>query len=333
MRTEGVIRPMHRCLIVLTVSAIVACAEAWGQTAVPLPPWAAAVHADSYLLAAADVAGWTPATDGVGNVRTYAVGEAGAMEQIDFALARAQLLSAGTRTVALKALVFESAAPAAAYCAGVEVWGLDQAGSPAPDTRWYESRDDVDSPLLAGNGGAAFSDPRTLVLRYRRAFARLADTGADPAGSDAMKAMALAWLGRVSALPDGGGGTTVVATPTVVVATVIAPPGQDTIVVTQPADGATVGPSIEVVGKTGSNQLVVSYILAFRVDTGEQVRNVPGFRGKSKETGDFACRVATPRISFGDQKVQVRYELHVYVSRPDGTRGPETVVNLAAPPP
>ncbi len=334
---------MRHCLVAFMVSVAVTGVEAWSQTAVPPPPWAATVKPDSYLLAAADVPGWTPTTDGAGDTRIYTVGDQGAVDRTSFALVRSQALTAGGKTVALKVSVFESPAASAAYCAGVEVWGLDQAGNPAPNTTWHERQNDVGSPLLAGNGGAAFSDPRTLMLRYRRTFARLDDTGAEAAGSDAMKAMALAWLGRVSALPDGDGTAvvanaptavaTVVAPPTVVVATAIAPPSQDAIVVLQPSEGSTVGPSIEVVGKTGPNQLVVSYILAFRVDTGEQVRNVPGFRGKSKETGDFACRVATPRISFGDQKVQVRYELHVYVSRPDGTKGPETVVNLAAPPP
>ena len=82
----------------------------------------------------------------------------------------------------------------------------------------------------------------------------------------------------------------------------LAPTGQDVIVVTQPVDGSTIGPSIEVVGKAAANQLIVSYILAFRSDTGEQVRNVPGFRGRCEDTGDFAFRVATPASALATRR-------------------------------
>lgn len=329
----------------LTLVLLPVWGTAWAQTATPVPPWAATANADGYLLAAGDAAGWMPGSKGADAVSEYAFGDQDAGAQTTFALARSQSLSAGPKAIGLEVLVFESAGPATAYCAGVEVWALDQAGNPAPNPTWHSAQNDVGSPLLAGNGGAAFSDPGTLVIHYGRAFARIADSGQQAAGQEALKAVGLAWLDKASKLSQGGAPTvatgpapTAVTGPAPTVATgpavpAATPSGQDAIVVTQPAEGSTVGPNIEVVGKAAPNQLVVSYILAFRTDTGEQVRNVPGFRGRSKDTGDFAFRVATPRISFGDQKAQVRYELRLYIMRPDGGKGQETVVNLLGPTP
>ena len=109
--------------------------------------------------------------------------------------------------------------------------------------------------------------------------------------------------------------------------------GADTITLTKPVANDIVGPSLEVVGKTTPGALVVLYTIAYPYTTDEQPKLVPGTRQRATATGDFVFRIATPRVSFGETNVQVRYAVHAYVLRADQTKGPEVVVNLFSPKP
>jgi hypothetical protein len=109
--------------------------------------------------------------------------------------------------------------------------------------------------------------------------------------------------------------------------------GPDAVYLTKPTANEIVGPSIEVVGKAPPNALVVIYTIAYPYTTDEMPKLVPGTRQRATATGDFAFRIATPRVSFGETKVQVRYAIHVHVLKADGTKGPEAVVNVFSPQP
>jgi hypothetical protein len=107
----------------------------------------------------------------------------------------------------------------------------------------------------------------------------------------------------------------------------------DAVVLTQPKDGDTIGPSIDIVGKTTPGELVVVVVIVFNNDTSEKLRVVPGFRGRADETGAISFRVATPRVSFGANQgpPPLRYELHAGIVKADGTKGPETIVKVFSP--
>jgi hypothetical protein len=107
----------------------------------------------------------------------------------------------------------------------------------------------------------------------------------------------------------------------------------DAVTLTKPTEGETVGPSLDISCKTAPGALVVIYTIAYPWLTDEKPQLVPGTRQRAKETGDFSFRIATPRVSFGETKAQVRYAIHAYVLRADGTKGPETVVNCYSPKP
>ncbi|HEY3397833.1 MAG TPA: hypothetical protein VGM19_09280 [Armatimonadota bacterium] len=105
----------------------------------------------------------------------------------------------------------------------------------------------------------------------------------------------------------------------------------DTVTLSKPVPNAIVGPSIEVVGKTGPGALVVLYTIAYPLLTDAQPKLIPGTRQRATTTGDFSFRIATPRVSFGATEAQVRYELHAYLLHADQTKGPEVVFNLFSP--
>ncbi|MFQ6097469.1 MAG: hypothetical protein ACE5O2_07035, partial [Armatimonadota bacterium] len=106
------------------------------------------------------------------------------------------------------------------------------------------------------------------------------------------------------------------------------PRAPETVVVHQPNDGAVVGPHVDVAGKTTPGALVVACTVVYVANTGAKVREIPGFRRRASETGDFAFRIATPRVHFGNKDLRLRYEVHLYVAHRDGRKGPETVINL-----
>ncbi len=105
------------------------------------------------------------------------------------------------------------------------------------------------------------------------------------------------------------------------------------VMLTQPRENDVVGPNIDIIGRADPTQVVVIYTIVFDAATGEKLRTVPGIRNRPKETGDFTFRIATPRVSFGmtDNPPPLRYELHAHTVQPDGTKGPEVIVNLFAP--
>ncbi len=105
----------------------------------------------------------------------------------------------------------------------------------------------------------------------------------------------------------------------------------DRVTITSPKDNDTVGPSTEIVGKTAPNALVVIYTVAYPYTTDKQPKMVPGIRHRATATGDFTFRIATPRVSFGDPNIQVRYAIHAHTLKEDRSKGPETVVNVFSP--
>lgn len=111
------------------------------------------------------------------------------------------------------------------------------------------------------------------------------------------------------------------------------PAAANVITLTAPRDGDMVGPSIEIIGRTGPGQLVVISTRVLNADTGEQLRVVPGIRNRASVTGEFTFRIATPRVSFsgGGVPPKLRYELHAFTMQADGSKGPEVVVNLLEP--
>lgn len=110
-------------------------------------------------------------------------------------------------------------------------------------------------------------------------------------------------------------------------------PTTDAILLIEPKDGSTVGPNLDINGRTGAGAVVVIYCIVFDAQTNKQIRMVPGIRSRAKETGEFTFRIATPRISFGagETPPRLRYELHTHTVRADGAKGPETIVNLFSP--
>ena len=106
--------------------------------------------------------------------------------------------------------------------------------------------------------------------------------------------------------------------------------GPEKILITAPREGEVVGPSVVVTGKALPNGLVVLYTICSPEGTDLGPKFVPGTRQRATSTGDFSFRIAAPRVSFGD-RVPVRYAVHAYLLHDDGTKGPETVVNLRSP--
>ncbi len=115
--------------------------------------------------------------------------------------------------------------------------------------------------------------------------------------------------------------------------TSIAGGGAQRIIITRPVDNDIVGPSIDVVGKAPPNSLVVLYTIVYPYGTDEQPKMVPGIRHRATATGDFSFRIATPRVSFGETNVRIRYAIRAHTLEADGTKGPETVVNVFSPEP
>lgn len=111
------------------------------------------------------------------------------------------------------------------------------------------------------------------------------------------------------------------------------PTAANVITLTKPRDGDIVGPSIEIIGRTGPGQLIVITTIVYNSLTNQPVRVVPGIRNRASATGDFTFRIATPRVSFGGGVVppKLRYELRAYTLQADGSKGPEVVVNLLEP--
>ncbi len=96
--------------------------------------------------------------------------------------------------------------------------------------------------------------------------------------------------------------------------------------ITSPQDGQIAGPNIEIIGKTDPDALVIIWTVAYRADSNEEIKSVPGIRHRAEASGDFHFRIATPRIFIGPD-VRIRYEIHARIEAP-GYQGLETILNL-----
>lgn len=154
-------------------------------------------------------------------------------------------------------------------------------------------------------------------------------------GSDAEKAL------KETAQIGGGGYFTAQDSGQLISALGAAASGQTTagpaggVTLQQPRDGDVAGPSLDVIGSAGIGEVVVIFTEVYDAQTGEKLRMVPGIRHRTDEKGNFTFRVATPRVSFGAGQTPppLSYQVHVYVVRQDGSKGPETIVKLRGPNP
>lgn len=157
-----------------------------------------------------------------------------------------------------------------------------------------------------------------------------------PAGSEAEKTLQeTAQIGGGAYFTANDAGQLSAALGAAASGQVVAAAAPDTVVLTAPKNGDVAGPSIDLVGKAPPGQLIVVFTNVYDADTGDKLRTVAGIRNRASVTGDFTFRIATPRLSFGAVQAPpaLRYELHAYIARADGTTGPETIVNVTAPKP
>jgi hypothetical protein len=109
-------------------------------------------------------------------------------------------------------------------------------------------------------------------------------------------------------------------------APVLTVPDPDAPIVFAPMKGDLVGPATMVRGKAKPGSLVVIKSEVFDiVDNNPHPRMVPGHRHYVNPDGTFALLVATPRIFIGLQLL-VRYEIHVYTLKKDGTESKHVVI-------
>jgi hypothetical protein len=103
-----------------------------------------------------------------------------------------------------------------------------------------------------------------------------------------------------------------------------APAGAPTVLA--PQEGDNVGTRVDVSIKTTPGVLQVIWTVVKDAGTGEVLRTVPGIRHLPNDDGTYQGGIATPRISFGEKQVPVKYDLHFRNGPNDGD--PETVVHV-----
>lgn len=199
----------------------------------------------------------------------------------------------------------------------------------------YDFRQDDESLAVAGETVQQAGEQAARVLQQSRMKLTISTVGFDiSAGSEAEKFLQetarIGGGGYFLASDTGQLSAALGAAAAGRTATATAP---DAVVLTSPREGEAAGPNIDLTGKAAPGAVVVIITQVFNMDTGAKLRTVPGIRNRASATGDFTFRVATPRVSFGtgDKPPPLRYELHAFIARPDGTTGPETIVNLTAP--
>ena len=102
----------------------------------------------------------------------------------------------------------------------------------------------------------------------------------------------------------------------------------DRVVLTRPQANELVGTTIEIVGRARPNTTVVIYTVVYNAQNGQMITTVPGVRAKTKDSGEFAWVLPSPRITYGQPNTPVIFELHARIVRADGTDGPETVLRI-----
>ncbi|MEN6346375.1 MAG: META domain-containing protein [Armatimonadia bacterium] len=99
-------------------------------------------------------------------------------------------------------------------------------------------------------------------------------------------------------------------------------------VLTSPNQGDRVGRSVQIAGHTGDGRPAVIAVITDTYYKGSTlVGSVPGIRHRTRDTGEFSFRVATPSVG-GASDREIRYMIRVFEVRADGTRGPEATVRV-----
>ena len=101
---------------------------------------------------------------------------------------------------------------------------------------------------------------------------------------------------------------------------------QDKPTVTQPTEGAVLGPNYDIIGSMPHKAFLVLVTDVVRTDTNEVVRTVPGIRHWTNDDGTFQFRAASPRVSLGEKDLPLLYRVRICESTKDGN-GPETLIN------
>lgn len=106
---------------------------------------------------------------------------------------------------------------------------------------------------------------------------------------------------------------------------------ENELTVTEPQEGAEVGPATEVIGQAPPGSLVIIITEVYDEESGDLLRKIPGIRHRPNEDGSFHFRVATPRISFGTDTKLV-YKMNVKAVTEQQTYGPVVITLHPAPP-
>ncbi len=101
----------------------------------------------------------------------------------------------------------------------------------------------------------------------------------------------------------------------------------DVPVITSPRNGDQVGPATQVEGRATPNSVVVIQTEVYNQANGEFVKMVPGIRHRPGPDGAFSLLVSTPKVSFG-VKQPLRYEIHVFTVKADGSQSPHAIVTV-----
>jgi hypothetical protein len=106
---------------------------------------------------------------------------------------------------------------------------------------------------------------------------------------------------------------------------------ENELTVTDPQEGAQVGPATEVLGTAPVGSLVIIVTEVYDQSTGDLLRKIPGIRHRPNQDGSFHFRVATPRLSFGTDTPLV-YKMNVKAVTEQQTYGPVVITLTPAPP-
>ncbi len=106
---------------------------------------------------------------------------------------------------------------------------------------------------------------------------------------------------------------------------------ENELTVTEPTEGAEVGPATEVIGTAPVGSLVIIITEVYDQETGDLLRKIPGIRHRPNQDGNFHFRVSTPRLSFGTE-TQLVYKMNVKAVTEQQTYGPIIITLTPAPP-
>ncbi len=95
--------------------------------------------------------------------------------------------------------------------------------------------------------------------------------------------------------------------------------------VTTPKMGDKIGPSVDVAGKTDGKTFVIIITDVYQAGVDAPLRSVPGIRHWTDDQGNFAVRIAAPRVPHG-KTADLIYKIRVFTQRPGEEKSEETVI-------